>query len=103
MTDTPLQIRNSTAEFLIFAAQAGEQGIEVRFEEETVWLTQKMMAELFPVSVPAASQTLKSILDSNGLRRDSVFRKSRTTGSDPFRSAAALKKFLTTARQLPGV
>ena len=34
-----LQIRNSTAEFLVFTAQAGEKGIEVRIEDETVWLT----------------------------------------------------------------
>ena len=39
-----LQIRNSTAEFLIFTRQAGEDGIEVRVAEETVWLTQKLMA-----------------------------------------------------------
>jgi len=38
-----LQIRNSTAEFLIFTKQAGESTIEVRVEEETVWLTQKLM------------------------------------------------------------
>jgi hypothetical protein len=42
-----IQIRNSTAEFLIFTAQAGENGIEVRLEDETVWLTQKLMAALF--------------------------------------------------------
>ena len=41
-----LQIRNSTAEFLIFTRQAGEDGIEVRVADETVWLTQKLMAEL---------------------------------------------------------
>ncbi len=40
-------IRNSTAEFLIFTAQAGDDSIEVRVEDETVWLTQKLMAESF--------------------------------------------------------
>jgi len=44
-------IRNSTAEFLIFTGQAGEQSIEARYEDETVWLTQKLMAELFAVDV----------------------------------------------------
>ena len=39
-----LRIRNSTAEFLILTRQAGEDGIEVRVKDETVWLTQKMMA-----------------------------------------------------------
>lgn len=41
-----LQIRNSTAEFLIFTRQAGEDGIEVRLAEETVWLTQKLISVL---------------------------------------------------------
>ena len=39
-----LQIRNSTAEFLVFTKQAGENSIEVRVEDETVWLTQKLVA-----------------------------------------------------------
>ena len=42
-----IQIRNSTAKFLIFTTRAGENGIEVRIEDETVWLTQKLIAELF--------------------------------------------------------
>ncbi|MEI8378299.1 MAG: hypothetical protein WCF95_07140 [bacterium] len=42
-----LQIRNSTAEFLVFTNQAGENTIEVRIEDETVWLSQKLIAVLF--------------------------------------------------------
>lgn len=48
-------IRNSTAEFLIFTGQAGEQSIEARYEDETVWLAQKLMAELFAVGMSARS------------------------------------------------
>ena len=44
MKEKKLQIRNSTAEFLIFTKQAGEGAIEVRVEDESVWLTQKQMA-----------------------------------------------------------
>jgi len=44
--ENKLQIPNSTAEFLIFTRQAGEDGIEVRVAEETVWLTQELMAAL---------------------------------------------------------
>ena len=44
-------IRNSTAEFLIFTGQAGEQCIEARYENETIWLSQKLMAALFAVDV----------------------------------------------------
>jgi hypothetical protein len=55
-------IRNSTAEFLIFTSQAGENSIEVRVEGETVWLTQKMMAQLFEVEVPAIIKHIANIL-----------------------------------------
>jgi len=48
-----LQIRNSTAEFLIFSKQAGEDSIEVRVENETVWLTQKLLALLFEADTAA--------------------------------------------------
>ena len=75
-------IRNSTAEFLMFTAQAGEQSIEVRYEDESVWLTQKMMAQLFGVDVRTISEHLKNIFSSDELQPDSVIRKFRNTASD---------------------
>jgi len=51
-----VQIRNSMTEFLVFTTQAGEQGIEVRVEDETVWLTPKLMAGLFEVDVRTISE-----------------------------------------------
>lgn len=81
-------IRNSTAEFLIFTAQAGENSIEVRVEDETVWLTQKLMAELFGVDIRTISEHLKNIFQSNELNDDSVIRKFRITAADG-------KKYLT--------
>ncbi len=75
-------IRNSTAEFLIFTGQAGEQSIEARYENETVWLTQKLMAALFDVSVPTINEHLKNIFDSDELDADSVIRKFRITATD---------------------
>lgn len=57
MTDSDKKlIRNSTAEFLIFTGQAGEQSIEARYENETVWLSQKLMAELFAVDVRTVNE-----------------------------------------------
>lgn len=53
-----LQLRNSTAEFLIFTRQSGEDDIEVCLAEETVWLTQILMAALFEVSVPNINEHL---------------------------------------------
>ena len=77
-----LSIRNSTAEFLIFTAAAGEDSIEVKYANETVWLTQKMIAKLFDVSIPTINEHLKNILDSKELKEDSVIRKFLTTASD---------------------
>lgn len=70
-----LQIRNSTAEFLIFTAQAGESGIEVRYEDETVWLTQKMMAALFDVAIPTINEHLDNIYKAGELQENSTIRK----------------------------
>jgi hypothetical protein len=75
-------IRNSTAEFLIFTAQSGEQSIEVRYENETIWLTQKLMAELFDVTVPTINEHLKNIFAGGELVQEAVIRKFRTTAAD---------------------
>ncbi|TAN85266.1 MAG: cell filamentation protein Fic [Gallionella sp.] len=80
--DSKKLIRNSTAEFLIFTAQAGEQSIEARYEDKTVWLTQKLMAELFAVDVRTVSEHLKNIFSSGELGEDSVVRKFRITAAD---------------------
>ena len=77
-----LTIRNSTAEFLIFTQQAEEDGIEVRYEEGTAWLTQKLMAELFSVTVATINEHLKNIFDSSELQANSVIRKFRITAAD---------------------
>ena len=46
------EIRNSTAEFLTFVAEGKEDGIQVVYQDETIWVTQQAMAELFDVKVP---------------------------------------------------
>ena len=70
-----LAIRNSTAEFLIFTAQSQEESIEVKYAEETVWLSQKMMAKLFDVTIPTINEHLKNIFNSQELDENSVIRK----------------------------
>lgn len=77
-----VQIRNSTAEFLIFTTRAGENGIEVRIAEETVWLTQKLIAELFDVDIRTISEHLHNIFNDHELDKDSVIRKFRNTATD---------------------
>lgn len=76
------QIRNSTAEFLIFSAQSGGDGFEVRYEDETIWLAQKLMAQLFDVTVPTINEHLKNIFAQGEIDEDSVIRKFRITASD---------------------
>ena len=75
-------IRNSTAEFLIFTGQAGEQSIEARYEDEMVWLTQKLMAELFAVDVRTVSEHLGNIFASGELSEAAVIRNFRITAAD---------------------
>jgi len=77
-----LQIRNSTAEFLIFTSQAGEDSVEVRYENETIWLTQKMIALLFDCSVDNVSLHLKNIFKDGELEENSVVEKFSVTASD---------------------
>lgn len=82
MLDKKLQIRNSTADFLVFTKQAGEDGIEVRVFDETVWLTQKGMAQLFDCSTDNIGLHLKNIFKSGELEEKSVTEESSATAAD---------------------
>ena len=70
-------IRNSTAEFLIFTLQDGSNSIEARYEDETIWLTQKLMGELFEVDVRTINEHLKNIYKQNELVIEATIRKFR--------------------------
>ncbi len=75
---TRKEIRNSTAEFLIFQAEAKEQGIEVMYAEDTIWCTQKAMAALFDVGVPAISKHLANVFETGELKEDATISKMET-------------------------
>lgn len=77
MANKKLQIRNSTAEFLIFTSQAGENTIEVMVQDETVWLSQKMIATLFEVEVNTINYHLKEIFKSRELEQMATIRNFR--------------------------
>lgn len=79
---SPSQV-SSTAEYLTFVATTGDttQSIEMRYEDENVWLTQKMMAELYGVSVPAINQHIKKLTD-DGEISDSLIKQYLITASD---------------------
>ncbi|MGI9228902.1 MAG: RhuM family protein [Gammaproteobacteria bacterium] len=68
-------IRNSAAEFMILMQQAEQDGIEARHQDGSVWFTQKLMAELFGVSVSTIDGHLEDIFSINELQPDSVTRK----------------------------
>ena len=77
-----IEIRNSTAEFLIFMLKGEEDGIQVMYKNETIWATQKAISQLFDVGVPAISKHLKNIFESGELVENSVISKMETTASD---------------------
>ena len=68
-------IRNSTAEFLIFTSQNKEDSIEVKVFEESVWLTQNMIAQLFEKSVSTINEHIKNIdrLNNNKINVDFIY------------------------------
>lgn len=77
-----LKIRNSTAEFLTFTIQAQEDGIEVRLQDETIWLSQKLMGVLFECSSDNISLHLKHIFQEGELEESSVTEYFSATASD---------------------
>jgi hypothetical protein len=77
-----LQIRNSTAEFLIFTGQSGEDSIEVRVAEETVWLTQELIGVLFGKGRSTITEHLKNIFETGELDEQAVCRDFRHTAAD---------------------
>ena len=72
-----ITIHSSAAEYLTFVAATGDdqESIEMRYEDENIWLTQKMMAGLYDVSVPAINQHIKRILADNELTADTTIKK----------------------------
>ena len=69
------EIRNSTAEFLIFQIEGKEQGVEVFYKDKTVWCTQKAMGMLFDVNIPAISKHLKNIYEQGELTEERTISK----------------------------
>ena len=77
-------IRSSAAEYLTYVASVGEQqdSVEMRYEDENIWLTQKMMATLYDVDVRTINYHVKKIFSDSELQEDSVIRKFRITATD---------------------
>jgi len=74
-----LSIQDEFSEFLLYTAPSGDVKVEIFFHNENVWLTQKRMAELFNVNVPAISKHLKRIFESGELKEELVISILETT------------------------
>ena len=79
-----ITIRSSAAEYLTYVASVGDQtdSIEMRYEDENIWLTQKMMATLYDVDVRTINYHVKKIFSDSEVQEDSVIRKFRITAAD---------------------
>lgn len=75
-------IRSSSAEYLTFIAATGEDGVETRYEDENIWLTQKMMGTLYNVETHTINYHLKKIFSDSELEQSSVLRNFRITAND---------------------
>ena len=82
--NTDITIHSSAAEYLTFIAATGEneQSIEMRYQDENIWLTQKMMASLYDITVSAVNQHLKRVFDDGELSAGSVIKKYLITAAD---------------------
>ena len=77
-----MQIKNNANEFLIFTNKAGKDGIEVRIQDETIWLTQKLMAALFDCTTENIIMHLKNIYEKGELDEISVTKDFLVTAND---------------------
>ena len=77
-------IRSSAAEYLTFIAATGDDknSIEVRYEDENIWITQKMLAALYEVDVRTINYHILKVFEDSELKEDSVIRNFRITASD---------------------
>ena len=79
---TNLQEKPNRSEIMLYQSEDGKTRIEVRLKEETVWLTQKMMAELFQKDVRTINEHIRNIFIEKELEPDPVIRKFRITAED---------------------
>ena len=75
--ENQISIRSSAAEYLTFVAATGDnpQSIEIRYEDENIWLTQKIMATLYNVEIPTIAEHLRHIFEDGELTREATIRK----------------------------
>ena len=80
-------------QLLIYQTESGDTKIEVRLEDETVWLTQKLMAELFQITIPTINEHIKNIYNEAELGSEATIRKFRIVQKEGNRSVKRTQKF----------
>ncbi len=82
-----IAIRSSAAEYLTYIAATGDdsQSFEMRYEDENIWLTQKMLATLYDVEVPTINEHIKKIFSDHELQEEATIRKFRIVQTEGFR------------------
>ena len=93
MVDNKLQIRNSTAEFLIFTSETGEKSLEVLYSDENVWATQDMIADLYDTTKPNVSMHLKNAFSDQEIDKDSTVKKFLTVQKEGSREVQRKRQF----------
>ena len=87
------EIRNSTAEFLTFVATGKEEGIQVLYKDGTVWATQKAMAALFDVGIPAINKHLTNIFSDGELIKEATVSKMEIVQKEGSREVKRITEF----------
>ena len=89
-----ITIRSSAAEYLTYVASVGDQqdSIEMRYEDENIWLTQKMMATLYDVDVRTINEHIKKIYSDSELEEDATIRNFRIVQTEGSRQVTRDKK-----------
>jgi len=82
MTDEAKDLPQPSSEIILYQTEDGRNRVEVRLENESVWLTQQLMADLFQTTKQNIGQHLKNIFAEGELQQDSVVKKSFTTAGD---------------------
>ena len=85
-----VSIRSSAAEYLTYVASIGDQqdSIEMRYEDENIWLTQKMMATLYDVGLPTINEHIKKIYADSELEQEATIRKFRIVQTEGSRQVS---------------
>ena len=99
-----VSIRSSAAEYLTYVASAGDQqdSIEMRYEDENIWLTQKMMAELYDVDVRTINKHIKKIYSDSELEEDETIRNFRIVQTEGSRQVTRDTRHYNLQRGAPG-